>query len=263
MEYNEKGFLEKMKCPACLEYIIPPIPLCQNGHILCHICRQRLYRCPVCRYPFSKTRCLILENIAKSINYPCKYHDDGCTKALNLGLIKSHEEECLYRPLKCPFSSVALENCLWEGQPSNIKSHVLKYHNSTSISAVGDHEHYSTLTFPKKSVMKWYRAIFTMGQTFFSLCRVIENEMHFCVFYVGPWINASNYSYKVTMEKLDKSGSFSICSRTKYYLSDAQNIFRNQNCAVFPGHFWKKCLDANDHLEYKMEVFEGSHTFME
>jgi hypothetical protein len=111
--------------------------------------------------------------------------------------------------------------------------------------------------------MKWYRAIFTMGQTFFSLCRVIENEMRFSVFYVGPWINASNYSYKVTMEKLDKSGSFSICNRTKYYLSDPQNIFGNQNCAVFPGHFWKKCLDANYHLEYKMEIFEGSHTLIE
>jgi hypothetical protein len=64
------------------------------------------------------------------------------------------------------------------------------------------------------------------------LRRIIDNKMQFSVLQVGPEKNARNYRYRVTIKKQDGSGT-GIIATTAYYLSDAENIFRCQNGAVF------------------------------
>lgn len=39
------------ECPVCFDYVLPPILQCQNGHLVCSSCRQKLTCCPTCRGP--------------------------------------------------------------------------------------------------------------------------------------------------------------------------------------------------------------------
>lgn len=39
------------ECPVCFDYVLPPILQCQNGHLVCSTCRQKLTCCPTCRGP--------------------------------------------------------------------------------------------------------------------------------------------------------------------------------------------------------------------
>lgn len=91
------------ECPVCFEYILPPILQCQNGHLVCKSCRQRLTICPTCRVQItSNIRNLQMEKVASTIFFPCKYVSFGCQIQ---SLIKDkpiHEEICDFKPYNCP-----------------------------------------------------------------------------------------------------------------------------------------------------------------
>jgi hypothetical protein len=103
--------------------------------------------------------------------------------------------------------------------------------------------------------MVWYQAIFALGQTFFRLCRFMDNNMHFSVLYVGFGMNANNYKFKVTLRSQDISYSDSISATTISYLTDVDNIFINRNGAVFSSDVWRKYLDSRNCLTFKIKIF--------
>uniref|UniRef100_A0A0C9R0A4 SINAT5 protein n=1 Tax=Fopius arisanus TaxID=64838 RepID=A0A0C9R0A4_9HYME len=56
-----------LECPVCLETAASPISQCVHGHILCSPCRTKTFRCPVCRVRLGQGRCLIADEIQRSI----------------------------------------------------------------------------------------------------------------------------------------------------------------------------------------------------
>ena len=53
-----------LQCPVCLETPTSiPIFRCNNGHILCSVCRSHVNVCPECRIGLGDQRCLISEKI--------------------------------------------------------------------------------------------------------------------------------------------------------------------------------------------------------
>ena len=74
----EEILLSQLECPVCMEYMRPPIMLCENGHNICNICKQEVPHCPTCRQQFSNTRNVALEKVAIEVNYPSTYRNYGC-----------------------------------------------------------------------------------------------------------------------------------------------------------------------------------------
>lgn len=118
--------LRKLKCPVCLEYFCKPIYQCKNGHGICNQCKSKIQYCPVCKAGIQSSRNLTLEEIAKWMNYPCKYNRTGCSVALKFPEIKHHEKFCDYGSIECPVS--AKEKCMQKITKANIMRHVLKNH---------------------------------------------------------------------------------------------------------------------------------------
>jgi len=53
-----KDVLENLECPACMQYMLPPITLCGNEHNISSSscsCKQKIQKCPNCRELFSDT----------------------------------------------------------------------------------------------------------------------------------------------------------------------------------------------------------------
>ena len=80
-----------------------PIYQCDNGHIVCKSCRQRLNTCPQCRKPLGNNRNLIAENLLEAVSKPCCFAKHGCqVMLLPDQKEEDHEKSCLYREVKCP-----------------------------------------------------------------------------------------------------------------------------------------------------------------
>ena len=50
--YDGLNMEAELECPICFELSRPPVYQCPEGHIICHNCRPRVSRCPVCRFVF-------------------------------------------------------------------------------------------------------------------------------------------------------------------------------------------------------------------
>jgi len=124
-----------LKCPVCLETIIdPPVYLCEKGHGMCQTCREPLKAqnkpCPVCRGKLTEARNLVVENMLEQLpKIKCK--NEGCTFERSSGeLVKTHEDVCRERPVKCEFCQepVALSKLVGHLQTKHNRP-PLEYHN--------------------------------------------------------------------------------------------------------------------------------------
>lgn len=91
--------IDVLECTVC--YSIPPttsMVLCQNGHVFCTPCRQRLAQCGICQSAFENRHMSnVLQKILTSLQVDCKFKDLGCSKKMNLEERDSHEKSCRSR----------------------------------------------------------------------------------------------------------------------------------------------------------------------
>ena len=121
-----KDVLEQMECPVCMQYMLPPITLCGNGHNICSSCEQKIQKFPACRELHSDTRNKALESLAVRVECLCPNKAHGCTITFPIALIREHEDVCQFGPFDCPLNYRV--KCNWTGPLTEIKGHVLHKH---------------------------------------------------------------------------------------------------------------------------------------
>nr|CAD7394071.1 unnamed protein product [Timema cristinae] len=104
--------LNALECPVCMEYMVPPIVLCESGHNICDQCRPKLPICPACRMPFLEARNIALETLAQGLRYPCRNRHLGCPEVYPMALISKHHLMCQHRPYECPLKVPG--RCSWK-----------------------------------------------------------------------------------------------------------------------------------------------------
>ena len=117
-------WLQHFEYPCCYEYILPPIWQCKQGHLICTSCKNKVLSCPTCRGTLDTIRCLALEKISESLQFPCKY---DCDKMLHTSEKLQHEDECQLHPFNCPMDGY--NNCQnWKGDRNAVVKHLLSHH---------------------------------------------------------------------------------------------------------------------------------------
>jgi len=94
---------ESVECPVCFSIPRkPPVPCCQNGHIVCSRCKDKLETCPTCRVPMTNCVSQVAATIIQRIQHPCYFKDAGCVFRCNINSIEEHEKNCIFRGVRCP-----------------------------------------------------------------------------------------------------------------------------------------------------------------
>ena len=63
-----------LECPVC--YKIPTketLIFCENGHMVCETCKNKMENCPSCRGKFVNRRNILIEQILDSVTVCCKH----------------------------------------------------------------------------------------------------------------------------------------------------------------------------------------------
>ncbi|PPS06587.1 hypothetical protein GOBAR_AA14064 [Gossypium barbadense] len=99
---------------------------CPNGHTLCSNCKNKVHNCcPTCRRDLGDIRCLDLEEVAESLEVPCKYQNLGCHDIFPYYGKLKHEQHCWFRPYKCPY---AASDCSVTGDIPTLVAHLKDDH---------------------------------------------------------------------------------------------------------------------------------------
>lgn len=94
---------ESVECPVCFSVPrAPPVPCCQNGHVICTRCKEKVEHCPTCRIPMTNCVSQVAATIIQRIQHPCDFRDAGCQQRFDINAIDQHEERCMYRLVRCP-----------------------------------------------------------------------------------------------------------------------------------------------------------------
>ena len=93
---------DMVQCNICLE--VPeesPIYQCDNGHILCASCHEKLTDCPICRLTLRRTRSLVTEQLLEQCSRSCEFEKYGCKSKVHDLNWEAHKDACNYKPTSC------------------------------------------------------------------------------------------------------------------------------------------------------------------
>jgi len=246
-----EGVLNELECPVCLEYMLPPIEFCKNGHNICLNCRVNLLECPTCRQPFANIRNLALENLSKRVKYPCTNRKSGCKETHPMGLIKHHEDVCRYAPYMCPFMKE--KKCPWANIRSNLKGHLLECHGED---VTVQFEETGLVINIASAEFQGCKVIFAYNEIFYVHILRRVNNYYIVVRYVGIPGNASKYGYRIRFKKMDDTESITVCHVARSATEDLDQIFRSGDCFSLPVDVLKRFVIHDVNLPYKLKILK-------
>jgi E3 ubiquitin-protein ligase SIAH1 len=244
-----EGVLTELECPVCMEYMLPPIELCKNGHNICSNCRLKLQECPTCRNRFVNIRNLALENLTKRVKYPCTNRKFGCKEEHSVDFIKTHQELCPYTPYVCPF--IKDKKCAWADLQSKMKRHLLECH----CEDVREQAEETCVVINTDSVeLRGCKVIFAYNEIFYVDILRKTNSYCIAVRCVGTPENSSKYGYRISFKKADEIESITVCHVIHSASENLDQIYESGNCFNLPFDLLKRFVTHDADLPYKLKI---------
>jgi E3 ubiquitin-protein ligase SIAH1 len=214
-----EDLLKDLECTECMEYMVPPISLCTNGHNICSMCRWGVQRCPTCRADFSETRNVTLENIARRQRYPCVSRQNGCLELFSNEDIAEHQTVCVYGIIQCPFH--LLNVCSWNGFKNDLKEHANAAHPDKL---------FERSTFTSSDLSEGLGIVSCFGELFTYYKRTRDGRLYCAVQLIGTSSEASKYKCEFTLRAANSIEQVSNTFLVHGYSEDFKSSFNSGKC---------------------------------
>jgi len=211
--------LSDVECPVCMQYMVPPIRLCKNGHNICRKCIQSVQCCPICRAEFLETRNVALENIVRRQKYPCANRQSGCLELFSIEHIDKHHAACVYGKIKCPLH--LLKMCSWNGLKNNLKEHAKAEHPECLDEGP---------TFPDPYLSSALGIVSYLGELFTYYKNIRDGRYYAAVQLIGTSSEASKYKCEYTLSGANGIEQISKTFSVQGYSENFETIFNSRKC---------------------------------
>jgi len=248
----EQSLLSELECPVCIEYMVPPIILCANGHSICDICRPKIPHCPTCRQQFLSTRNVALEKLARQVKHPCSYQKYGCEEVFVHDTVREHQQRCHYRPQTCPVYKLPNVKCSWCGIYNDIKKHLMEEHRGDCYEYVDGKFRVLRNIEP---CMILSRFVFALNEVFFLRFQANSDTLYAVLMYIGPAENAAKYKYKVKFVNKDDTESVTVMHLTRSFDENLDVVFKSGNCVKLHYDVVSRLETKERVLRYKTVIF--------
>jgi len=223
-----KSVLTELECPACKEYMGPPITFCLGGHNICSTCRPTVPSCPTCKQWFLKTRNVSLENLSLQIKFPCRYSKYGCKDTFPYNAFREHEAICGYSPQTCPVDYLRLKMiCTWTGFAKDVKKHLQAAHKELCEDYNAQH----LLLLPSSYASNYrHKFLFAYNEIFCYRLLIQRGIMFVVLHYIGPAENDLKYQYKVIVMNNDDTEGIVVTHLARSFTETEDDVFLPKNC---------------------------------
>jgi len=254
----EDFLISELKCPVCMEYMRPPIMLCENGHSICNICRPKVPHCPNCGHQFLNTRNVALEKLATEAKYPCVYRKYGCRKIYSFYGIFKHQEKCKYISKPCPINELNIGHCIWTGIKSSMRSHLKGAHPNMCMEYYGLGQASFTIRGVTPNT-KNYKFILAHNDVF-CICSEIKNGLLYSVLqYFGPAEKAANHRYKVEFFNKERTEIISVTRLARSWGEDLSEVYNSGNCVKLYPEQYNLFANEGSEMALSMEILTVKH----
>ena len=230
-----KVLLKDLECPVCMEYMVPPIKLCRNGHKICSKCRGRVAYCPTCRAEFSEIRCFALDNIVRTQKYPCANRQGGCLELFSIEHIANHQGDCVYGEIKCPMH--LFKKWSWKGLKNDLKEHVKAAHPTAFVEKSTFTDRYLSATL---GITSCFGELFTYHQ------HTRGGRLYCAVQLIGTSSEVSKHKREFTLRAANGIEQISKTFLVQGYSEDFETIFNSGRCLKLDEDTLKHFVKENE-----------------
>jgi hypothetical protein len=216
----DEALLSDLECPVCMEYMVPPIKLCTNGHNICSKCREEVDFCPTCRAKFTNIRNVALESIARRQKYPCPNRGSGCSDLFSIELIRGHQAVCTYGPIICPLNKTGFK-CSWKGVISDLEKHATAAH---PVHIVKD------ATFNSSQIQSVVALVFCFDEVFLYYQMFRYGRFYCAMQLIGPSSQASKFKCEFKLRAANEIEEIRNISFVRSYSEDFETSFNSGKC---------------------------------
>jgi hypothetical protein len=249
-----QSVLTELQCPACKEYMEPPITFCQGGHNICRNCRPIVSSCPTCKQRFLETRNISLENMSVQMKFPCSYSKYGCKDTFPHSAIREHKATCSYRPQTCPVDYLMLKRiCTWTGTTKDVKKHLQTAHANLCIDY--NHDYYMEFSSSHPSNYR-YKFVFAYNEIFCYRLLIEREIMHVVVHYIGPAENDMKYQYKVLVNNEEDTERIAVTHFARSFTEPEEDLFFPKNSLKLHRDLTDRFRDENDELLVSIKIMK-------
>jgi hypothetical protein len=223
-----KSVLTELKCPACKEYMVPPITFCLGGHNICNNCRPTMSSCPTCKQWFLRARNASLENLSLQMKFPCRYSKYGCKDLFPYNTFREHEATCGYSPQTCPVDYLRLKMiCTWTGIAEDVKEHLQAAHKELCEDCNAQH----LLLLSSSNASSYsYKFLFAYNEIFCYRLLIQRGIMYVVLHYIGPAANDLKYQYKVIVMNNEDTEGVVVTQLARRFTETEDDVFFPKNC---------------------------------
>jgi hypothetical protein len=214
-----EDLLKELECPVCMQYMVPPIKLCANGHNICSKCRGSIRCCPTCRAEFLVTRNVALENIIRKQEFPCANRQSGCLELLSIEHIAEHRGVCVYETIICPCHLFNL--CSWNGLKNNLKEHAKEAHSKITVNEP---------TFLSSALSSAVAFVSHFGELFMYHKRKKDGRYYCAVQLMGTRSEAAKYKCDFTLRAANGIEQIRNTFLVQGYSEDWETSFNSGKC---------------------------------
>jgi len=218
----DENLLRELKCPECMQYMVPPIYLCQNGRSICSTCREERERSEF-TFVGDSVLCIrnvALENIARCQKYPCDNRQSGCLDLFSNEDIAQHLLGCVYREFDCPLQLYG--KCSSKCMKSDMMNHLEKEHPGSFMET----STLSSVLFQDKGVS----VLFCFGELFVHRQHERNGKFYCAVQLIGTSSEASKYKCEFTLRAANGIEQISNTFLVQGYSEDWETSFSSGKC---------------------------------
>jgi hypothetical protein len=247
-----QSVLTELQCPACKEYMEPPITFCLGGHNICSNCRPIVSSCPICKQWFLKTRNVSLENLSLQMKFPCSYSKYGCKDTFPHSAIREHIAICGYRPQTCPVDYLMLKMiCTWTGNAKDVKQHLQTAH----ADLCEDYNAHHLLVLPSSNASNYhYKFLFAYNEIFCYRLIIQHGVMYVVLHYIELAESDMKYQYKVMVMNTEDTEGFAVTLLARSFTEPQDDQFFPNNCLKLHHDLTDQFRNEKDELQVSMKI---------
>jgi len=227
---------------------------CLSSHQMCESCARVVCRCGG---GITIEHCKMTEALLKlkTMQFKCSNQTHGCQETSGEEAMVFHEEECIYRMVKCPAIDCKLKVPFHE-LPQHMKDKENHIFRQYSILKGDKHLHQNEV----KSFYtncNWSPVVFEFdGRIFYNLIRKKEQIFYHWIQFYGYPNEAKNYTYTLEYHANDASQSTCVYTNRVIPIDQTSNsITSSFKCFTMTfGMMKAQFMDKDDKFKYSVQI---------
>ncbi|KAH8387588.1 hypothetical protein KR093_008072 [Drosophila rubida] len=246
-----ESLIEELRCPGCAGPMKAPVLLCKSGHSICEQCTRILLMCPLCKEGFSTMRSLTTEALCAKAHFGCSHSAGGCTVRMPVALLPWHEQQCIYKPMKC-FMGRVWGDCRWHGREVQWKQHLEEQHMDKVFRA-STADLVWNMGMRRKPLTGYY--VFQAHDEMFNFYEIYDKQR--ILFTMTCTSNRReskyNYAYEVTLLQTDNE-AVSLTQKFPVHSEYDRDILMEGTCVSIGLNELARFVDDDSLLHYRVSV---------